>query len=157
MFPLMKTYFLAITIVLALGFGLLFGSTPSKVMAESGVGKDVFKIVVSLYGITDSTKDIITIVNVGDQTKVKLHNAGNSTSDKTTYVFTFLGLSVEDGEKYNVCTMTTENFNLKCEHGQNSPFSRPEFVDINVSQKSSEKMSEKLSENVTQNSSEKQK
>ena len=157
MFPLMKTYFLAITIVLALGFGLLFGSTPSKVMAESGVGKDVFKIVVSLYGITDSTKDIITIVNVGDQTKVKLHNAGNSTSDETSYVFTFPGLSVEDGEKFNVCTMTTENFNLKCEHGQNSPFSRPEFVDINVSQKSSEKISEKLSENVTQNSSEKQK
>jgi len=157
MFPLMKTYFLAITIVLALGFGLLFGSTPSKVMAESGVGKDVFKIVVSLYGITDSTKDIITIVNVGDQTKVKLNNAGNSTSDKTSYVFTFPGLSVEDGEKYNVCTMSTENFNLKCEHGQNSPFSRPEFVDINVSQKSSEKISEKLSENVTQNSSEKQK
>ncbi|TLX82314.1 MAG: hypothetical protein E6L04_10155 [Thaumarchaeota archaeon] len=76
MFPLMKAYFLAIAIVLALGFGLLFGSTPSRVMAESGVGKDVFKIVVSLYGITDSTKDIITIVNVGDQTKVKLHNAG---------------------------------------------------------------------------------
>ena len=34
---------------------LLFGSiAPSKVMAETGVGKDVFKIVVSLYGITDS-------------------------------------------------------------------------------------------------------
>jgi hypothetical protein len=123
-------------------------------MAESGVGKDVFKIVVSLYGITDSTKDIITIATVGDQTKVKLHNAGNSTSDKVSYVFSFPGLSVVDGEK---CTMTTDNFNLKCEHGQNSPFSRPEFVDINVSQKSSEKVSEKSSENESQNSNEKKK
>ena len=154
----MKTYFFIAPMILALVFSILVGSiTPSRVMAESGIGKDVFKIVVSLYGISNSTRDIITIANVGDQTKVKLHNAGNSTSDKTSYVFTFPGLSVEDGEKYNVCTMTTENFNLKCEHGQNSPFSRPEFVDINVSQKSSEKMSEKLSENVTQNSSEKQK
>jgi hypothetical protein len=130
----MKTYSLAIAVVLALGFGLLFGSiAPSKVMAETGVGKDVFKIVVSLYGITNSTKDIITIANVGDQTKVKLHNSGNSTSDKVSYVFSFAGLNVDDGERYNVCTMSTDNFNLKCEHGQNSPFSRPEFVDINVS------------------------
>jgi hypothetical protein len=132
----MKTYFLGLTIVLTLGFGLLFGSVaPSKVMAETGVGKDVFKIVVSLYGITNGTKDVITIANVGDQTKVKLHNAGNSSSDKVSYVFAFPGLEVQDGETYNVCTMSTDNFNLKCEHGQNSPFSRPEFVDINVSGK----------------------
>jgi len=132
----MKTYFLAMTILLALGFMFVFGGiTPSKVMAETGVGKDVFKIVVSLYGITDSSKDVITIASVGDQTKVKLYNAGNSTSDKVSYVFAFTGLEVQDGEPYNVCTMSTDNFNLKCEHGQNSPFSRPEFVDINVSGK----------------------
>jgi hypothetical protein len=53
--------------------------------------------------------------------------------------------------------MSTENFNLKCEHGQNSPFSRPEFVDINVSQKSSEKVSQKPSENESENSGEKKK
>jgi len=136
---------------------LLGNVAPSRGMAESGVGKDVFKIVVSLYGITDSTKDIITIANVGDQTKVKLHPAGNSTADKVSYVFSFPGLSVEDGERYKVCTMTTDNFNLKCENGQNSPFSRPEFVDINVSQKSSEKVSEKASENMSENSGEKKK
>src|SRR6476659_1053130 len=126
-------------------------------MAESGVGKDVFQIVVSLYGFTDSTKHIITMANVGDQTKVKLHPAGNSTSDKVSYVFSFPGLTVEDGEKYNVCTMSTENFNLKCEHGKNSPYSRSEFVDINVSEKTNEKVSEKPSENVSENSGEKKK
>lgn len=130
----MKTYFFTAPTILALVFSILVGSiTPSRVMAESGIGKDVFKIVVSLYGISNSTRDIITIANVGDQTKVKLHNAGNVTSDKVSYVFSFPGLTVEDGERYIVCTMSTENFNLKCEHGQNSPFSRPEFVDINVS------------------------
>jgi len=136
---------------------LLGNVAPSRVMAESGVGKDVFKIVVSLYGITDTTKDIITIANVGDQTKVKLHPAGNSTSDKASYVFSFPGLSVEDGEKYKVCTMSTDNFNLKCVNGQNSPFNRPEFVDINVSEKSNEKVSEKPSENISENSGEKKK
>src|SRR6478735_5405832 len=105
----MKTYFLPMTIVLGLGFMFVFGGiTPSKVMAETGVGRDVFKIVVSLYGITDSSKDVITIASVGDQTKVKLYNAGNSTSDKVSYVFTFPGLTVENGQRYTVCTMSTE-------------------------------------------------
>jgi len=154
----MKSGFFTFAIFLTLAFSFLLGNfAPSKVMAESGVGKDVFKIVVSLYGITDSIKDIITIVNVGDQTKVKLHNAGNLTSDKTSYVFTFPGLTVENGEPYTVCTMSTDNFNLKCEHGQNSPFSRPEFVDINVSGKSSEKVSGKLTGNVTESFSENKK
>lgn len=154
----MKSRFFTLAILLTLAFSFLIGNiAPSKIMAESGVGKDVFKIVVSLYGFTDSTKDIITMANVGDQTKVKLHPAGNSTSDKVSYVFSFPGLAVEDGEKYKVCIMSTENFNLKCENGQNSPFSRPEFVDINVSEKSSEKVSEKTSENVTENSGEKKK
>jgi len=157
----MKSRFFTLAILLTLMFGFLFGNiAPARVMAESGVGKDVFKIVVSLYGITDSTRDIITIANVGDQTKVKLYNAGNATtgsSDKVSYVFSFPALTVEDGERYNVCTMSTQNFNLKCEHAQNSPFNRPEFVDINVSEKSSEKVSEKPSENVSQNSGEKKK
>jgi len=154
----MRSCFFTLVILLTLAFSFLLGNVaPSRVMAESGVGKDVFKVVVSLYDITDSTKDIITIASVGDQTKVKLHNAGNSTSDKVSYVFSFPGLSVEDGEKYKVCTMSTDNFNLKCVNGQNSPFSRPEFVDINVSQKSSEKVSEKPSENVSDNSGEKKK
>jgi len=154
----MTSRFFTLAILLTLLFGFLLGNVaPSRVMAESGVGKDVFKIVVSLYGITDTTKDIITIANVGDQTKVKLHPAGNSTSDKASYVFSFPGLSVEDGEKYKVCTMSTDNFNLKCVNGQNSPFNRPEFVDINVSEKSNEKVSEKPSENISENSGEKKK
>jgi len=47
----------------------------TKVTAETGVGNDVFKVVVTLFGITNSTKDITTLVNVKDETKVKLFNA----------------------------------------------------------------------------------
>ena len=53
-------------------------SLNTKLSAESGVGKDVFKVVVSLFGITNSTKDIVTLVNVKDQTKIKLFNAEKS-------------------------------------------------------------------------------
>jgi len=81
---------LAISLALAFSF-LITNVATSRVSAESGVGKDVFKIVVNLYVITDSTKDIITIANVGDQTKVKLYNGENTTSDKVSYVLPFPG------------------------------------------------------------------
>ena len=111
-------------------------SLNAKVLAESGVGKDVFKVVVSLFGITNSTKDIVTLVNVKDQTKIKMFNAENpeTEEDKVSYVMTFQNLSVDDGEPYNVCTVSVADFKLNCKDGSNSPLNRPEFVDINVSE-----------------------
>jgi hypothetical protein len=48
-------------------------------------------------------------------------------------------VAVEDGESYKVCTVSVDNFKLKCENGNNSPLNRPEFVDINVSENASKK------------------
>jgi hypothetical protein len=113
----------------------------AKVTAETGVGKDVFKVIVTLFGITNSTKDIVTIVNVNDQTKIKLFNAQNPESqdqDKVSYIMTFPNLTVNDGDPYTVCTIKMENFKVDCTKGKNSPLSRPEFVDVDVSKGSSE-------------------
>ena len=107
----------------------------TKATAETGVGKDVFKVIVTLFDITNSTKDITTIVNVKDQTKVKVFNAENPESeveDKVSYTMTFPNLTVEDGDPYSVCTVSVEDFELKCIEGNNSPLNRPEFVDIDV-------------------------
>jgi hypothetical protein len=138
----MKTSFASVMLLgLVLSF-LLGNIAVSKVMAESGVGKDVFKVIVTLYGITNSTKDILTIINVGDETKVKLYSPENPTtegSDKVSYTFAYPNMAVEDGQTYTVCTMSTDNFKLKCENGKNSPLDRPEFVDIKVSENSSKK------------------
>jgi hypothetical protein len=107
----------------------------AKATAETGVGKDVFKVIVTLFDITNSTKDITTIVNVKDQTKVKVFNAENPESeveDKVSYTMTFPNLTVDDGEAYSVCTVSVEDFELNCIEGNNSPLNRPEFVDIDV-------------------------
>lgn len=106
-----------------------------KASAETGVGKDVFKVIVTLFDITNSTKDITTIVNVKDQTKVKVFNAENPESeveDKVSYTMTFPNLTVDDGDPYSVCTVSVEDFELNCIEGNNSPLNRPEFVDIDV-------------------------
>jgi hypothetical protein len=138
---LLKTnyYFMKSVIITSLIAAIVFTNVSlfAKVSAESGVGKDVFKVVVSLFGITNSTKDIMTLVNVKDQTKVKVFNAENPESegeDKVSYTITFPNLSVDDGEPYTVCTVSVEDFELNCTEGNNSPLNRPEFVDINVSE-----------------------
>jgi len=126
---------LIVAIVLA-NVNLLF-----KANAETGEGKDVFKVVVSLFDITNSTKDIVTLVNVNDQTKIKLFNAENPESqgqDKVSYVFTFPNLTVNDGDPYSVCTVKVETLKLDCINGKNSPLNRPEFVDIDAAKGSSE-------------------
>jgi hypothetical protein len=124
-----------------IGMGLAFAMVMSnvnllaKVTAETGVGKDVFKVIVTLFDITNSTKDIMTLVNVKDQTKIKLFNAENPESeggDKVSYTMTFPNVSVTDGEPYTVCTVSVQDFDLNCTEGNNSPLNRPEFVDINV-------------------------
>ena len=122
----------------------------SRVRAESGVGKDVFKVIVTLFGITNSTKDVLTLVNVEDQTKIKLFNAEdpeNQGQDKVSYTMTFPGIEVQDNDPYTVCTMTVKNFKLECDKGNNSPLNRPEFVDINVGSGSTSKEKNEDEEN----------
>jgi hypothetical protein len=110
-----------------------------KVNAETGVGKDVFKVIVTLFDITNSTKDIVTLVNVNDQTKIKLFNAENPEGqDKVSYALTFPNLTVNDGDPYTVCTIKVDTFKLDCIKGKNSPLNRPEFVDIDTAKGSSE-------------------
>jgi hypothetical protein len=107
----------------------------NPIRAESGDGNDVFKVIVTLFGITNSTKDVLTLVSVDDQTKVKLFNAEdpeNSGQDKVSYTMTFPGTEVPDEEPYTVCTMTVKDFKMQCDKGNNSPLNRPEFIDVNL-------------------------
>jgi hypothetical protein len=132
-----RNYFMRSLIVTSLLIAIAFTNVNlfAKVTAESGVGKDVFKVIVTLFGITNSTKDITTLVNVKDQTKVKVFNAENPETegqDKESYTITFPNVTVNDGDPYTVCTVSVENFELNCNEGNNSPLNRPEFVDIDV-------------------------
>jgi hypothetical protein len=109
------------------------------VAAETGIGNNVFKVTVTLFEITNTTKDITTIVNVKDETKIKVFNAENpeaKVNNTVSYVMTFPNLEVNDGEPYTVCTVSVQDFELNCIEGNNSPVNRPEFVDINVSERS---------------------
>lgn len=55
-------YFMKSMISTGLIVAILFTNVNlfAKATGETGVGKDVFKVIVTLYGITNSTKDIIS-------------------------------------------------------------------------------------------------
>ena len=109
--------------------------------AESGVGKMSQGYRKSLWNYKFN-KGHRNNRHVGHQTKVKLFSPDNPTtkgSDKGSYTFAFANMAVEDGQKFTVCTISTDNFKLKCENGNNSPLDRPEFVEINVSENPSKK------------------
>jgi hypothetical protein len=104
--------------------------------------KDVFKVIVTLSGITSSTKDILILVNIKDQTRSKLFNAQDPEikgADKVNYTMTFPGSTVDEGDKYTVCIMSVNNFKLECDNAKNSELKKPELVDINLAVKSSNK------------------
>ena len=113
---------------------------------ETGKGTDVFKVIVSIFGVDKSKGDLVAIVTVnnGEASRVKflesdapyvipLNASGGETGGHLVeYVATFPNVTVNAGAEYNACIMTTKDLELICKTGHNSPASRPEFIDINL-------------------------
>lgn len=118
--------------------------TTSPIQAETGKGEDIFKVIMTIFGIDKSKGDVIAIVtaNNGEASRVKFLDSEapyviplNSTavdSHLVEYVATFPNITVNAGEGYKACVLTTKNLDLICNTGLNSPASRPEFVDISL-------------------------
>jgi hypothetical protein len=120
--------------------------------AETGKGTDIFRVIMTVFGVENTKGDVIAIVTVnnGEGSRVKfLETEGfkpvssNLTSLAITpnpgsnagileYIATFPNVTVNSGAEYKACVMTTKNLELLCKTGHNSPASRPEFVDINL-------------------------
>jgi hypothetical protein len=145
-----------ITILLLIGTILtsmvLSVVTTNPVQAETGKGKDIFKVILTIFGIDKSRGDVVAIVavNNGEASKVKFLdiNAFLAPSNLTTlspstmnpaagsdiieYVATFPNVTVDAGEEYKACVLPVKELELICKIGNNSPASRPEFVDLSL-------------------------
>jgi hypothetical protein len=64
---------------------------------------------------------------------IPLNTSGGETgSHLIEYVATFPNVTVNAGAEYKACVMTTKDLELICKTGNNSPASRPEFVDLSL-------------------------
>ena len=130
-------------------------TTINPVQAESGRGHDVFKVIMTIFGVDKSKGDLVAVVTVnnGEASKVKmfeseafpslstnLSSPAPSTVNPPTdtgiieYVVTFPNVTVNSGAEYKACVVTTKDLDLICKTGHNSPASRPEFTDISLNE-----------------------
>jgi hypothetical protein len=140
-------------LVVAVSTTLLTRSINLNSYAETGQGSDVFRVIMTVFGVENTKGDVIAIVTVnnGEGSKVKFFeteafrpaSSNNLTSLVTTpstsstaglleYVATFPNVTVDPGAEYKACVMTIKDLELLCKTGHNSPASRPEFIDINL-------------------------
>ena len=101
--------------------------------------KDIFKVIMTVQGLDHNTGDVVTIVSVNGESRVKLFDdsktyiqsvKADGTGGIIEYVATFPNATVKNGEVYKVCALTIKDSNLMCETGTNSPALRPEFKDL---------------------------
>ena len=144
-----------IAFLVALAFLTIVAShtiTINLAHAETGKGTDVFRVIMTVFGVENTKGDLIAMVavNDGDVSKVKFLETEafkpvtsnlssltmtpnpSSSAGIIEYVATFPNVTVNSGAEYKACVMTTKNLELLCKTGHNSPASRPEFVDINL-------------------------
>jgi hypothetical protein len=152
MYPLLakRNMFVIWTWVFVASISLLNMNIANPIQAETGKGEDVFKVIMTIFGVDKSKGDVVAIVtaNNGEASRVKFldseapyvvpiksSDGGGSSSHLVEYVATFPNITVTTGDEYKACVLTTKDLNsdgLICNTGQNSPASRPEFVDISL-------------------------
>lgn len=111
--------------------------------AETGVGKGIFKVVVSIFGITKETGDIVAIVNVDGNSRVKtfdLNPKNPSTystinGDVLKFVATFPNVDVGSGDIYKACVVKLNDMHHYCQERKNSSAKGSEIVDIVLDKK----------------------
>ena len=121
-------WFLAASISTA----LLTQNIDTSSYAETGKGEDVFKVIMTVFGVENTKGGVVTMVTVnnGESSKVKFLETevfkpvtSNLTSLVTTptpgsnagileYVATFPNVTVNSGTEYKACVMTTQRFRV---------------------------------------------
>lgn len=139
-------YIQNISVLLLIGViltSLIATPIKSPVQAETGQGEDIFRVIMTIFGVDESKGDVIAIVTAKDQEgKIKLFdasgpevvplNASEGGGHLIEYTATFPNLTINSGEEYRACIATVKDLELICKTGNNSPATRPEFVDLSL-------------------------
>src|ERR687898_650011 len=109
--------------------------TTNPIQAETGKGKDIFKIIITIFGVDKSKGDVVAIVTVnnGEASKVKFLDSDTAAGvGIIEYVATFPNVTVNAGGQYDACVLPVKTLEPICTTGNNSPAARPEFVDLSL-------------------------
>jgi hypothetical protein len=137
-----------LTLLLLSAFLSVIVTGPAQ--AETGKGADVFKVIMTIFGVDRSKGDMVAIVTVnnGEASRVKFldaeapyvvsmanPNTPGAEGGLIEYIATFPNVTVNAGDEYKACVLPLRNFDsesMTCTTGHNSPAARPEFVDMSL-------------------------
>jgi hypothetical protein len=116
--------------------------------------KDVFKVVVTLFGVEPTAGSMVTFVTINNMSTVKTFDAskyyipidGITTTATTSYTktggsgdgglvelhysFPNTTSSIKSGDEFRVCAMVLKDLQMVCQTGVNTPALRAENVDM---------------------------
>src|SRR5918992_2218725 len=140
--------YLLLVLVLTSLFASVIATNPAQ--AETGKGTDVFRVIMTIFGVDKSKGDVVAIVTVnnGEVSRVKFldaeapyvvsmanPNTPGAEGGLIEYVATFPNVAVNTGAEYKACVLSLRNLDsdsMICTTGHNSPAARPEFVDVSL-------------------------
>jgi hypothetical protein len=145
-----KNSFAALNLLLA--FNLTYVFVPviatNLAQAETGKGTDVFRVIMTIFGVDKTKGDVVAMVTVnnGEASRVKfldaeapyvvpVTNTTGAGGGLIEYIATFPNVTVNAGDEYEACVLPLRNLDAEsmiCTTGHNSPAARPEFVDISL-------------------------
>jgi hypothetical protein len=132
---------LSLVMAMVISVSTLGAVGPIQAQGETGKGTDVFKVILSLFDITPTTGDVVAIVTVNGESKVKFFETENIAMNASTgggiqqYIATFPNVNVNVGDEYKACALLLADVSadsLLCKTGFNSPAKRPEFIDLSL-------------------------
>jgi hypothetical protein len=132
---------LALVMLMVIAVSTSGAVSPIHAQGETGKGTDVFKVILSMFDIQPTTGDVVAIVTVNGESKVKTFETANVAINATTgggiqqYIATFPNVNVNVGDEYKACALLLAELSadsLLCKTGFNSPAKRPEFIDLSL-------------------------
>jgi hypothetical protein len=141
--------FLSVSLLGLVATTVLNNTTPDALAQttsspETEKKKDLFKVIMTVQGLDQNAGDIVTIVSVNGESRVKLFDdsktyihsiKADGTGGLIEYVATFPNMTVNSGDEYKVCALMVKDSSLICETGTNSPALRPEFKDLYIQER----------------------
>jgi hypothetical protein len=108
----------------------------NSAQAETGQGDDIFRVIMTIFGVDNTRGDLVVMVTVnnGEASKVRFLDSDMAAGSGgiIEYVATFPNVIVNAGEQYQACVIPVKTLEPICTTGNNSPAARPEFVDISL-------------------------
>jgi hypothetical protein len=144
---------IAIIITMSVQSSLNVGYAQTTTVKEK---EDVFKVIVTLFGVEPTTGDIVTFITINNMSKVKAFDAAkyyipiDTTASYNSTINAVHGssngvegsgivelnlafpnvTSIKSGDEFRVCSMVLKDMRMICETGVNTPALRAENVDM---------------------------